>query len=60
MKLLFILVVMVSIIPLAVWAGTGSLSRAAQALREYMLVMAVLTVPAVVVAAITLLPRLWG
>ena len=60
MKLLFILVVMVSIIPLSVWAGTGSLSRAAQALREYMLVMAVLTVPAVVVAAISLLPRLWG
>jgi len=51
---------MVSIIPLAVWAGTGSLSRAWQALREYMLVMAFLTVPAVVVAAITLLPRLWG
>lgn len=51
---------MVSIIPLAVWGGTGNLSRAWQALREYMLVMAVLTVPALVLAVIALLPHIWN
>lgn len=30
---------MVSIIPLMVWGGSGSLSRAWQALRQYLLIM---------------------
>lgn len=60
MKLLLILAVMVAIVPLAVWAGTGRTDRAVQALREYLVVMAVLTVPALVAAAIVLLPRLWS
>jgi hypothetical protein len=59
-KLLLVLVLMVSIIPLAVWGGTGRLDRAWQALREYALVMAVLTVPALVVAVIALLPHIWS
>jgi hypothetical protein len=60
LKLLFVLALMVSIIPLAVWGGTGNLSRAWQALREYMVVMAVLTVPALVLAVIALLPHIWN
>jgi hypothetical protein len=51
---------MVSIIPLAVWAATGSAMRAFEALRGYLLVMAILIVPPVVLAAITLLPRIWN
>jgi len=51
---------LVSIIPLSIWAATGSLDRAWQALREYLLAMAVLVVPALVFAAIALLPRVWN
>jgi hypothetical protein len=58
--LLVTLVCMVSIIPLAVWAATGSAMRAFEALRGYLLVMAILIVPPVVLAAITLLPRIWN
>jgi hypothetical protein len=51
---------MVSIIPLAVLGGTGRLDRAWQALREYLLCMAILTVPALIVAGIALAPSLWS
>lgn len=60
MKLLFILVAMVSIIPLAVWAGTGRRDRAWQALREYLVAMSWIIFPALVVVVIVLLPRLFG
>jgi hypothetical protein len=60
LKLLLVLVVMVSIIPLAVLGGTGRLDRAWQALREYLLCMAILTVPALIVAGIALAPSLWS
>jgi hypothetical protein len=51
---------LVSLVPLSIWAATGRADRAWQALREYMIAMAVLVVPALVVAAITLLPRIWN
>jgi hypothetical protein len=43
-----------------VLAATSSWSRAWQALREYTTCMAFLVIPALVVAGITLLPRLIG
>ena len=60
MKLLLVIVLMVSIIPLSVWAGTGRIDRAWQALREYLVVMGWLTIPALLLAGIALLPRLWS
>jgi hypothetical protein len=60
MKLLFVLAAMVCIIPLAVWGGTGRIDRAVQALREYLIAMAVIVVPVVVVASIYIAPSLFG
>ena len=62
MKLLLTLLViagLISLIPLATWAATGRLDRAWQALREYLLVMALIVVPVLVIAAITYLPLLY-
>lgn len=47
---------MACLIPLAVWGGTGKLSHAWHATKEYLIAMAVIVVPVLVVAAITLLP----
>jgi len=43
---------MIMIIPLAVWGGTGSLRQAWQGLKEYLVAMAVIVVPAVLLAAV--------
>lgn len=62
MKLLLTVLVIcgfIAITPLAIWAATGRIDRAKQALREYLLVMALIVVPVLVIAAITYLPRLY-
>lgn len=51
---------MVSIIPLAVWAATGSAMRAFEALRGYLTVMAILVVPPVLLFLLTLVPHIWN
>jgi hypothetical protein len=51
---------LVSIIPLSIWAATGRIDRAWQALREYCVAMSFIIVPVLVVVLITLLPRLWS
>jgi len=43
---------MVSIIPLSVWAGSGSWRHGLKALKEYLVAMSVIVVPAVVIAGI--------
>ena len=51
---------LVSIIPLSIWAATGRLDRAWQALRQYLLAMSVIVVPVLVLVAISYLPLLWS
>jgi hypothetical protein len=51
---------LVSIIPLSVWAATGRLNRAFEALAQYLFVMACIVVPVLVLVAITYIPLLWS
>jgi hypothetical protein len=51
---------LVSIIPLSVWAATGRADRALQAVRQYLLAMAVIVLPVLVLVAISYLPLLWS
>ena len=51
--------VILSIVPLFIWGATGSLRQAWEALKGYLLVMAILTAPGLLAAAVTLLPRLF-
>lgn len=55
MLLFLTLAGLVAIIPLATLAGTGSWSHAWQALREYLLVMAVIALPAFVAVIVSLI-----
>lgn len=59
LKTTAVIACMILIIPLMVWGGSGSWRYALEALKEYLLVMAVLVVPPLVLTAITLLPRLY-
>lgn len=52
LKTLLALAVMVSIVPLAVWAGTGSPARAWEALKRYGFAMGVMCVPVMLVAVV--------
>lgn len=47
------------IVPLAVWANTGSLRHAWHALKGYMVVLTCITIPGVCAAAVALLSRLY-
>ena len=60
--LAFVLAVaaMWAIVPLMVWGGTGSLSRALQALRQYLGVLGMLAAAGVGVAALVLLAQVIG
>lgn len=60
MLLVLSIVGLLSIVPLSVFAATGSLASTWEALRGYLLVMACLTVPALILAAFALLPLLWS
>ena len=60
MLLVLSIVGLLSIVPLSVFAATGSMARTWEALREYLMVMAFLTVPALILAAISYLPLLWS
>lgn len=53
-----ILACMLLIIPLSVWGGSGSWRYALQATKEYLLVIAALVVPVLLLALITTLPQL--
>lgn len=50
LKTILACLALIAIVPLMVWAGSGSWRHALHALREYGKAMAWLTVPAVVVA----------
>lgn len=52
-----IIVVMVLLIPIAVFAATGRVTRAWEALRDYLIAMGVIVVPTLVVAGLALLSR---
>jgi hypothetical protein len=59
--LLFLSIVgMLSIVPLSVFAATGRWDRTWEALKDYLIAMACLTVPALIFAVIALLPHLWS
>jgi len=49
---------LVSIIPLSIWAMTGSWRHGLFALKRYAIAMAVIVVPVLVVFGITLIPGL--
>jgi hypothetical protein len=51
---------MVSIVPLSIWAATGRLDRAWQALREFLMVMGILVGIPLVFVGLSLLPLLWS
>jgi hypothetical protein len=51
-KTLAAITIMVMIIPLAVWGGSGSRRQAWQGLKGYLIAMAVIVVPAVLIAAL--------
>lgn len=59
LKTVLALAVMVSIIPLAVWGGSGSWRAGLRALKEYLLVAACFFVPVLAVTAISFIPRLF-
>ena len=46
---------LVMLIPLSVWAATGSLRHAWFALKEYLIVMSILVIPGVIFGAIAIL-----
>lgn len=56
LKTAAIIAAMVALIPLAVWAGSGSWRHGAHALKQYLIAMGVIVVPVVAVALITSLP----
>lgn len=51
--------IMTLIVPLYIWGATGSWRQAVHALKWYWICMAIICVPGLVVAGITLLPRLY-
>lgn len=55
LKTAAVIAAMVAIIPLAVWAGSGSWRHGLHALREYCMVMAAIVVPVLALAALVLL-----
>ncbi len=59
LKTVAIIFAMTLIIPAMVWGGSGSWRYALHALKWYWICMGVIAVPALLLAAITLLPRLY-
>jgi hypothetical protein len=60
LKLAAGLLVLFALVPLCVWAGTGSWRHALHASKEYGLVMAALCVPPALLAAVVLLAERIG
>lgn len=58
MLLLLSIVGLLSIVPLSVFAATGSAARTWEALKEYLMVMAFFTVPVCLFVLITEFPSL--
>jgi hypothetical protein len=58
MLLALSLVGLLSIVPLSIWAATGRIDRAWEALRGYMLVIAILATPALLLVGVPLLIQL--
>lgn len=56
LKTAAVIACMVAIIPLAVWAGSGSWRHAVHATKGYLIAMGVLVVPAAVLALVMALP----
>lgn len=56
LKTAAVIAAMVAIIPLAVWAGSGSWRHGVHALKAYLTAMGWIVVPVVVVALIASLP----
>ncbi len=59
LKTIAVIFCMTLIIPIMVWGGSGSWRYALHALKWYWICMGVIAVPALLLAAITLLPRLY-
>jgi hypothetical protein len=59
LKTVAVIACFVALVPLFVWAGSGSRQQAWIALRQYLLVMGLIAAPALLVTAITLIPQLF-
>jgi hypothetical protein len=59
LKTVAVICCMTLIIPIMVWGNSGSWRHALHALKWYWICMGIIAVPAVVLAIITLLPRLY-
>lgn len=59
LKALGVISVMTLIIPIYIWGNTGSWRHALHALKWYCIVMALLILPGLLVAGVTLLPLLF-
>ncbi len=56
LKTVAVIAAMVAIIPLAVWAGSGNWRHGVHALKQFLIAMGVLVVPAALLAGIMSLP----
>lgn len=54
-KTVLVIACMTLVIPLAVWGGTGSLRHAWYATKRYLLVMAIIVIPALTISGISIL-----